>query len=220
MNPFFLLLLALIVACSSPASPPEDPLAGMIQAHPVALDPVARVSRFRSGVGHDYSDAHEDCRSMKHYFEFHADIDWTTVEVRAPVTGRVERVAEEQFEGFQVRIVPTEIGDNDGVLISLFHVIPNVEEGDIVQAGDVIGHHASSRTFSDISVLEYTSKTEWRYRSYFELLAPGPLAELEALGLRSSELVISARDRNTSPLACEFGQFVDEGTLPNWVELP
>jgi len=29
---------------------------------------IARVSRFRSGYGHDYSDAFESCRSMKHYY--------------------------------------------------------------------------------------------------------------------------------------------------------
>ena len=28
---------------------------------------VERISRFRSGIGHDFSDTYETCRSMKHY---------------------------------------------------------------------------------------------------------------------------------------------------------
>ena len=33
------------------------------------IEKIYRFSRFRSSVGHDYSDAFEECRSMKHYFQ-------------------------------------------------------------------------------------------------------------------------------------------------------
>ncbi|MGQ0647189.1 MAG: hypothetical protein ACT4P7_06430 [Gemmatimonadaceae bacterium] len=35
----------------------------------IAPGKILRVSRFRSGVGHDYADDAERCRSMKHYFQ-------------------------------------------------------------------------------------------------------------------------------------------------------
>jgi hypothetical protein len=35
----------------------------------IELHKISRISKFRSGAGHDYSDDFETCRSMKHYFD-------------------------------------------------------------------------------------------------------------------------------------------------------
>ena len=34
----------------------------------IELAKISRISKFRSGIGHDYSDDFEQCRSMKHYY--------------------------------------------------------------------------------------------------------------------------------------------------------
>jgi hypothetical protein len=45
---------------------------------------VGRISKFRSGAGHDFSDDFESCRSMKHYYEPDV-VDWSTLGVYSPV---------------------------------------------------------------------------------------------------------------------------------------
>lgn len=41
-----------------------------VQTDYIELAKIDRISRFRSGEGHDYSDNFESCRSMKHYSYF------------------------------------------------------------------------------------------------------------------------------------------------------
>ncbi len=69
---------------------------------------IERISRFRAGVGHDYSDSYERCRAMKHYIcpipcpgsgappAAVAPPPWTELEVRSPVTGTVLRLDPER----------------------------------------------------------------------------------------------------------------------------
>jgi len=49
----------------------------------IDLSKIGRISRFRSTVGHSYTDGSETCRSMKHYYEPMATVDWTTVDIYA-----------------------------------------------------------------------------------------------------------------------------------------
>ncbi len=76
-----------------------------------------RVSRFRSGAGHDYSDSAENCRSMKHYFEFH-DGAWDSVDVVAPLNGTIRAVREE-WAGTQLEI---EALVAPGLNVVIFHI--------------------------------------------------------------------------------------------------
>lgn len=41
----------------------------------IELGKIHRISKYRSSVGHDYSDYKESCRSLKHYFEPLESID-------------------------------------------------------------------------------------------------------------------------------------------------
>lgn len=61
----------------------------------IELGKIARVSRFRSGIGHDYADNVETCRSMKHYFQPRSGIDWASVRITAPTAGTLVRIDEE-----------------------------------------------------------------------------------------------------------------------------
>ena len=94
----------------------------------IDLDAIKRISRFRSGIGHDFADSAETCRSMKHYFcprgcmaPLPHAVPWTSLVLRAPVTGRVTRLDVEQTYGTQVHIEPAGFPTWD---IRVFHVTP------------------------------------------------------------------------------------------------
>src|SRR5262245_37138361 len=55
----------------------------------IDLSLVRGISRFRSGEGHDYSDAAESCRSMKHYFRVPLDSSARSIAIQSPVTGAI-----------------------------------------------------------------------------------------------------------------------------------
>ena len=69
-----------------------DGIPMFVEINYIELDKIHSISKFRSAVGHDYSDAFEHCRSMKHYFEPRGDVDWSTIKIFAPVTGTITRV--------------------------------------------------------------------------------------------------------------------------------
>lgn len=186
------------------------------------LDPerVEEISLFRSSVGHDYSDAHEACRSMKHYLcangcetGLHVPA-WTTLVVRAPVSGTVVRVDEEQSGlGAQLAIVP------DGWEtweVRLFHVTTALVAGVHVTAGDELGTHASDGTLSDVAVLQY-EETGFRLVSFFATLDGRGFAPLRDRGVSDrAALVIDAVVRDADPLVCDGERFVGGDPLGSW----
>lgn len=62
----------------------------------IELDKIDRVSKFRSGIGHDYRDDAESCRSMKHYFSyrFKATVECRRRCLRRAITRRAHRIAD------------------------------------------------------------------------------------------------------------------------------
>lgn len=112
---------------------------------------INRISKFRSGVGHDYSDDFESCRSMKHYF----DVPQHT-EIRSPVKGELVWMQKE-WAGHKLAIRSTEY---PAFVIELFHVTleGTLEVGALIEAGQLLGHHASGNTASDIAVMVQTDK--------------------------------------------------------------
>ena len=192
----------------------------------IDLDAIERISRFRSGMRHDFADSAETCRSMKHYFcprgcmaPLPHAVPWTSLVLRAPVTGRVTRLDVEQTYGTQVHIEPAGFPTWD---IRVFHVTPvdGLAVGSLVAAGDPIGTHASENTMSDIAIQQFRPDG-FRLVSYIDTLADAPRAALVARGVASpDDLLISAADRDAAPLACQGEVFADIGTIPNWVVLP
>ena len=43
----------------------------------IELSKIEKISKFRSGIGHDFSDNFESCRSMKHYYCPYGNVDWS-----------------------------------------------------------------------------------------------------------------------------------------------
>jgi hypothetical protein len=216
---------------SSPASRAADEaIPRFATALYLDLAHVERISRFRSGVGHDYSDSRESCRSMKHYL---CPVPcpgsgapppsgpvplWTELEVRSPITGTVLRMDAEQTFGTQLVLQPE--GHPD-ILVKIFHVAPasEIEPGSTIVAGQRLGTHASTQTMSDIAV-QHDRSDGYRLLSFFDTLTDDAFAPLAARGIASREaLQISLAERDAAPLSCDGQRFMAADTLEEWVPL-
>jgi hypothetical protein len=194
----------------------------------IELDKIYRISKFRSGIGHDYSDEFESCRSMKHYFQPKSGINWEEVKIFSPVDGVVSSLLEE-WAGTQIRIQPAKYPD---CLITIFHVKLSsvLKPGDSVKAGKQLGTHIGDQTMSDIAVrMNYKVKdekdstkyiTKWKLISYFDIITDKLWENYKAHGLNSRNVMqITKEARDSDPLNCSGETFATTGTLENWVEL-
>lgn len=190
----------------------------------IDLSTISRVSRFRSGEGHDYSDDFESCRSMKHYYYPKDGVVRSTVRLYAPVDGTVIGTVEEYeggtlSKGKQVGIRP------DGYpafWVIVFHV--NLDSplavGDRVTAGQLLGTSAKADgTVTDVAFWVHTPAGD-RLLSFFDCMTDSVFAIYQARGVANREAAIITRaERDADPLTCDGEQFEGPGHLPNWVEL-
>ena len=183
----------------------------------IELAKIGHISKFRSGVGHSYTDDFESCRSMKHYFEPKEDVDWSTVKVLSPVAGSVARL-DEEWIGTQVRIRSRRYPAFEFIL---FHVNLSgpLHVGDAVAAGQELGTLVGTQSLSDIAVKVNTPRGT-KMVSYFSVLTDDVFGQYQARGLASREDAIIPEDvRDAHPLTCSGETFADGGTLENWVTL-
>jgi len=189
----------------------------------IELDKIQRISKFRSGEGHDYSDDFESCRSMKHYYVTKDGVDMQSVKLYAPVTGtitgRVDEYDGSLWKGTQIGIKP--IG-YEAFTVIIFHIDLNdsLAVGDTVYAGDELGSsEKNSGTVTDIAVAVHVPQG-YKLISYFEVMTDGLFALYRARGVGSrDEMIITKEERDADPLTCTGEQFEDTGNLENWVEL-
>jgi len=184
----------------------------------IELDKIHRISKFRSGIGHDYSDNFESCRSMKHYFEPDSISNWSQVKIFSPVNGSVSSLYLEGM-GAQVDIKSTIYPD---ITFTIFHVrlSTSLNIGDKVAAGQELGTHYGSLTMSDIAVRVGTQDGKFVLISYFDLLTGQLFQAYQARGVNSrGDLIISKEGRNADPLSCNGEIFANGGKIVNWVNL-
>jgi len=193
----------------------------VLDANYIDLSKIERISRFRSAIGHGYTNGtgDETCRSMKHYFQPKLSVDWTTVDVYAPASGTIFVIRPDGAFGFQILLKPRDL---PVLYVAIFHVQldPRIVRGTWVNAGDHVGRHASSRTMSDIAMS--IGPTEGgTLISYFEAMTDAVFAQYQARGVPSREAAIITRaERDADPVPCVGeGQFTTQGTLPNWLVL-
>ena len=215
--------LALVGGCGDGGTggPPANGVPKFASSNYIELAGINRVSRFRSGFGHDYSDSLENCRSMKHYFQPSADMA-EAPRVFSPADGVISRIEEERTSGQQVHIRPHGYQAFDCVL---FHVtiLQSVHEGDEVASGQQLGTHTPYGGCSDIAVsVENAVPGDWKLISYFEVITDAVFAEYQARGVVSrNQMIISKEERDADPLTClgEWGLFTSQGNIENWVNL-
>lgn len=183
----------------------------------IDLAPIYRVSKFRSGTGHDYSDDFESCRSMKHYYQPQTPSDWSAVRIYAPVTGTVESLLPE-WAGTQVRIQSQAY---PAFVFILFHVnpSPSLAVGDSLVAGQQIGTHIGSQTSSDIAV-RVATPTGSKLVSYMSVMTDALFANYQLRGVSTrDDLIVTRAARDADSLQCTGEAFGTFGTLENWLVL-
>ncbi len=183
----------------------------------IELSKITRISKFRSGEGHDYSDSFEACRSMKHYYQPYSNVSWADVKIYSPVAGKIEKL-DVEWAGTQVHIVPDAYPD---FKIILFHVNlnPSLVVGSKLVSGQQIGTHIGSQTTSDITVSVNTTKG-FRLISWFDIMTDALFDQYKNRGiLTRSSVIISKADRDASPLSCTGEAFANKGIIENWVNL-
>ena len=205
----------------------EDSIPQFVNSNYLDLNKIEKISKFRSGMGHDYSDDFESCRSMKHYFNPNVE-DYSLIEIFSPVDGIVVSMVESN--GIRINIKSSEYPEYQFII---FHIdlLPEIEIGDIVSEGELIGNHINNSTISDIAVQRYVLHEgifKTQLLSYFEVMTDehfngnylGP--EISS----RSDLIISSTERDASPLHCEGEEFIGEtygdggyGSLSNWAQL-
>ena len=196
----------------STSSDPLD-LPEFVDVNYIELDKIHRISKFRSGEGHDYSDDFESCRSMKHYFQPDSSVDWSLIKIYSPVSGVIVRLYEE-WAGTQLQIQSSKYPDFTFII---FHVnLSNpLNEGDVVSEGQQLG----TQTMSDIAV-GYNTSEGYRLISYFQVMTDALLLSYKARGIDSRyDFIISKEARDADPLECNGESFSTSGTLENWVTL-
>ncbi|MCX6136780.1 MAG: hypothetical protein NTV54_04700 [Ignavibacteriales bacterium] len=225
-NVFCIILTLFFISCkkeeSNPSSSaetqsPASDTVHFIHSNYIELDKIERISKFRSGIGHDYSDAFEHCRSMKHYFQPKSNVDWAAVRLFSPVRGVIVKMYDE-WAGTQIHIRPFA---QPTVTVIIFHVamLKSISLGDTVNAGQQIGAHIGSQTMSDIAIGRSVSD-QWQLTSYFDAMDDSVLHQYTArgIGLRG-DCIISREARDADPLGCNGETFATEGILKNWVLL-
>ena len=219
----FLLILPVIMLITSISCSllglvdPNDEVPKFVKINYIELEKIERISKFRSSAGHDYSDDFESCSSMKHYYSPYDTLVWNEVKICSPVAGKVSRIFDE-WAGTQVQI---KSDDRSAFTFIIFHIDLEKElnVGDKITEGQLLGTHIGVQTTSDIAVGINTTRG-YKLVSYFDVMTDSLFATYQARGLNSrSDVIISKEDREADPLSCDGETFTSQGTLENWVHL-
>jgi hypothetical protein len=193
------------------------------------LTKIMEISKFRSGIGHSYTDDFEACRSMKHYYTpFEIYRDNNIVEIRSPVLGTVISVSNDGhgastgLKNKQIHIRP----DNQPAFtLVIFHcdlISSAITMSKKVQAGELLGY---GRLYYD-DLDEYASSFDiaiWvntpagmRLVSYFETMKDEVFNYYIARGAVSrQDFIITKEARDADPLECNGETFLTSGNIEN-----
>ncbi|HLE49032.1 MAG TPA: hypothetical protein VI819_03315 [Patescibacteria group bacterium] len=208
--------------------PPIDPdnPSKFIQTDFVELDKVYSISKFRSGMGHDYSYlSGETCRSMKHYFSTYDDKQpnykyeglsienfptptlENDVKIFTPVDGFLDFDDSGVSYNQELRVAPSAYPN---ISIEFQHVqrAPNVNKGK-VKAGELIGLVLANQSFDlaiQTDIIEQGVK-KIGYISYFAAMPDNVFTKYQARGVKNrGDLIITRKYRDTHPLNCRSDQ--------------
>jgi len=197
------------------------------------LSKIEKISKFRSGFGHSYTDGTEPCRSMKHYFNPYTNYRQNnTVEVYAPVDGIILSVANDGHgasTGLTNKVLQIRPDDHPAFIFILYHcdlASEAIVTGKRLEAGDMIGH---ARLYYD-DLQEYATSFDiavWvntpsgmRLVSWFETMSDALFGNYQLRGVTSrQDFIITEEERDASPLQCNGDTFLSPGSIENFVSL-
>jgi len=197
------------------------------------LNKIEKISKFRSGFGHSYTDGNETCRSMKHYFDpFPRFRDNNIVEIYSPVNGIITSVVNDGHGasiGLKNKEIQIKSADQPAFIFIFFHcdiISEAIASGKSVQAGELLGYARlyyedlqQYATSFDIAV-SVNTPAGMRLISYFDVLNDQVFNEFVSRGANArSDFVITREARDASPLQCDGETFLNSGILENWLTL-
>ena len=180
----------------------------------IELDKIEKISKFRSGYGHDYSlGTGEKCRSMKHYFwpkggepgKPH-DISWMSVKYYSPVDGTINNVVYEQNEYGQEAQFSIKSKEYPSFSFKFFHVklLNSLKDGSDVSAGQYIGTIGEENSHGEIAV-EVTTTTGRGLISFFDVMNESLFSSYKKHGVSyTKDLIISKEERDAKLLVCDY----------------
>lgn len=191
----------------------------------VNLSQIQRISKYRSGYGHDFSHTtSETCRSMKHYFDLKAGVSASTVKYYAPTAGIIKDIYYSSHEyGTEARfsLIPTA---HSKYRLRFFHIAlaEGLQEGSTVTAGQVLGTIGHPQAHAEIAV--EINSFHGGIISFFEIISEELAAEYTSRGITNKKIVLSQDERDANPLQCDYntpdGRFVGvqkhTGSFQDW----
>lgn len=200
-----------------------------VNANYIDLNKIGAITRFRSGVGHDYGDDFETCRCMKHYFTTGINsYNDTSIRIFSPVNGNIISI-EDEWTGKHIRIKCKEY---PAFFFDIFHVDVRVPlaVGKTVTENQYLGNHSSPLTLSDISVMVITPNDGpvadrpkgWKMISWFDVISEPLFQQYKARGIPNRDTMkISKTLRDADPLNCQatWSTYPGLGKIPNWMVL-
>ena len=190
------------------------------------LDKYSKMSKLRSGVGHDYSfntseydPTRKNCRSMKHYFipmgvplenalysiTPHA-FEWMSIKFFAPADGTLTNVIYSQNEYGTEATFSILSSQYPGYYFTYYHIAldPNLTEGMLVEAGEQIGTLGHEESWGEIAVEVRINSRETHLISFLQVATDDVLEMYKLRGMNTaSDVIITKELRDATPLACE-----------------
>ena len=210
-------------------TPYTNDIVQLISTNFIKLEEIEAISKFRSGQGHDYPDDFESCRSMKHYFYGYTNTLGSNINIYAPMDGTVSDLTDEE-SGTRIMIKSL---DYPAYQVIIFHVEidPAVTNGGSLTAGQYIGtvHHEDDdgdgdTAGTDIAVRISTihnDEPKYRMVSVFDVMTDNVFSNYSARGATDrSDFIISASNRNVSPLICDGQTFIGPSNTVGQIYCP
>lgn len=210
----------------------ENNLPKFVKADFIDLDRIERISKFRSGQGHDFSQGtKESCRSMKHYYgppnPNSQDLDPKTytpeepfINIYSPVNGTVQSIEKEHFPiGVQIYLKPN---DYPQFIVRLFHIHPKdgLKSGDKVTAGEKLGYIGA--TLGTDVAINVRSIGGQKFFSYFQVISDEVFQKYKQRGANTiNDFIITKEYRDANPLECNGESFAENysDNLSDFVQL-
>ena len=189
------------------------------------LDNFSRMTKIRSGVGHDFSFPSpeydpdgKNCRSMKHYFIQKGvprenalydttphTFDWTTTKYFAPTDGVIERIDIGTSQYDSGATVSIQAAAPPGWYFVFMHVtlLPDLVVGSSVEAGQQIATQATDEDWGEIAVEVRINSRESHLVSFLQVASDEVLQLYRDRNVTSaSDVIVPREQRDATPLAC------------------
>ncbi len=218
------------IGCDYDNLPENDKIYRFVTKDFTQLEKIDRISKFRSGEGHDYSDSSETCRSMKHYYDPKSEYKTNNeIEIYSPVDGIITELAD-SGHGASGELINKRIhiqsSEYQAYVFVLFHIdllSSNVTPGKKVSAGEHIGYARMYYPDLDETAANFDIAVQIDYRkkvSFFDVMTDELFESYIARGATSrDDFIISKEERDAAPMTCDGEWFTGSDPLESYFDL-